>query len=458
MPDAGRVVAAVSGGSDSVALAHILSELTGPGTFTLAGLAHLNHQLRPGAADEDEAFCRELARRLSVPLVSEACDVGQLAQNEGTSVEDAGHRARYSFYERALVQLNGARLALGHTRDDQAETFLLRLLRGAGPRGLGAMHPRSGIVVRPLLETTRDDLRVYLGDIGAAFREDETNRDVAVPRNRVRHELMPLLAERFNPAIVKVLSREAAIAREDGRYLDDRAAEAELDVTAADSDWVSIDLDALGELPAALGSRVVQRALARLSGPRAAGFERIDDVLALAVAGESGEGRIDLPGVKVERRARMIVLTRRTAQQGELSRPAGFRYELPVPGNIRLPEAGCAITAEIVNRSSGPIEPLSSRGDTAVIESMGAAGGLVVRSRKPGDSFQPLGLHGRKKLQDFFVDRKVARAERDRIPLVVNREDQIVWVVGHAIEEKFRVTDRTEAVIILKIRHVGGLA
>jgi tRNA(Ile)-lysidine synthase len=137
---------------------------------------------------------------------------------------------------------------------------------------------------------------------------------------------------------------------------------------------------------------------------------------------------------------------------------AGFRYDLHIPGDVRLPEAGCAITAEIVSRPFGSPEHLTSKGDTAVIESTAITGGLAVRSRKPGDAFQPLGLQGRKKLQDFFVDRKVAREDRDRIPLVVNQDDQIVWVAGHAIADKFRVTDRTEAVIILKVRYVGGLA
>jgi tRNA(Ile)-lysidine synthase len=457
IPDAGRVVAAVSGGSDSVALAHVLSELTGSGTFTLAGLAHLNHQLRPGAADDDEAFCRDLAARLSVPFVAETCDVGERARQEGTSVEDAGHRARYTFYERTLVQVSAARLALGHTSDDQAETFLLRLIRGAGPRGLSSMHPRAGVVIRPLLETTREELRAYLSEIGVAYRDDETNLDVSVPRNRIRHELLPFLIERFNPAIVKALSREAAIAREDSRYLDDRAAEAEMDIVEVDDDTVSIDLEALDELPMALASRLVQRALTRLSGTRGAGFDHIDEALALA-HGEGAEARLDLPGVKVERRGLRIVLTRRSPTKTGPAGSTGFRYDLPVPGDVRLAETGCAITAEIVSGPFGSPEHLTSRGDTAVIESTGLRGGLAVRSRKPGDAFQPLGLHGRKKLQDFFVDRKVARDERDRVPLVVNQDDQIVWVAGHAIEEKFRVTDRTQAVIILKIRYVGGLA
>src|SRR5215475_14505215 len=202
------VVAATSGGSDSVALAHLLHELDRMGACRLVALAHFNHQLRT-EADRDEAFCVQLAHQLGRPLVADRADVRDLARRENRSIEDAARTVRHAFLERARLQLGADVVALGHTRDDQAETFLLRLLRGAGSRGLGSMHPRRGTLIRPLLHCRRSQLKTYLAERNITFVYDASNDDVSVPRNRVRAELLPLLEGRFNPSIVDVLAEEA---------------------------------------------------------------------------------------------------------------------------------------------------------------------------------------------------------------------------------------------------------
>ncbi len=209
-----RVLVALSGGPDSVALLRLLRELEAAGELVVAGVAHLNHGLRD-AAHADEQFCRALAAEIGVPFRSDLVDVRGRAERLQTSLEDAGRRARYELFERVATELEAAVIATGHTRDDQAETFLLRLLRGAGPRGLAGIHPRSGRVVRPLLDVGRDELRTYLAALGQPFRDDESNRDLSIPRNRIRHELLPLLSRDYSPAITDVLAREAAIARQD---------------------------------------------------------------------------------------------------------------------------------------------------------------------------------------------------------------------------------------------------
>jgi tRNA(Ile)-lysidine synthase len=223
-PTAGRVIAAVSGGSDSVALVHLLRELESLGELHLAGLAHFNHQLRE-QADRDERFAADVARRLQLPFLSDREDVRSRARRERRSLEHAARAARYEFFERARRHLRGDVVALGHTRNDQAETFLLRLVRGAGPRGLASMHPRHDAIVRPLLDCTRRELRAFLDRRRIDYVEDETNEDVSVARNRVRAELLPLLASRFNPAIVDVLAREAELAREVWDWLEAAARE-----------------------------------------------------------------------------------------------------------------------------------------------------------------------------------------------------------------------------------------
>ena len=213
-----RVVVALSGGPDSTALLHLLRELAVNKALVLTGVAHFNHQLRP-ESDADERACERQAASLGLPFVSSHGDVQRVALETGRSIEDAGHHLRTSFYSEAAQRLGADVVAVGHTRDDQAETFLLRLIRGAGSRGLAAMHPRSGVVIQPLLECSRDAVRAFLEHHTHSFLHDSTNDDVRIPRNRVRAELLPLLADRFNPRAVDALARAAELAQADEAYL-----------------------------------------------------------------------------------------------------------------------------------------------------------------------------------------------------------------------------------------------
>ena len=223
-----RVVAAVSGGPDSVALAYLLDQLDAPrgaGVLTLAGLAHFNHQLRP-AADAEERSCARVAESIERPFLADREDVAARARRDKRSIEDAARSARYAFFERARLHFGADVVALGHTRDDQAETFLLRLLRGAGAKGLAAMHPRRGAFIRPLLDCRRRDLVAYLESRRIPYAIDESNADPGIPRNRVRAELLPLLEHRFNPSIVDVLADEAEVAREEWLWMGESARQA----------------------------------------------------------------------------------------------------------------------------------------------------------------------------------------------------------------------------------------
>jgi tRNA(Ile)-lysidine synthase len=423
--------------------------------FHLVGAAHLNHQLRGDESDRDEAFCRRLAAELSLPIDVERADVAAFARHTGVSLEHAAHDARLAFLERAAARLGACRVAVGHTRDDQAETFLLRLLRGAGPRGLGGMYPRSGLVIRPLLETSRQDIRDFLNRTRVEYQEDASNADRAIPRNLIRHELIPFLESRFAPNVVEVLNREAAIARDDAQYLEEAAAGAVRELVGRSPNGdVEILVRQLLARPPAIARRVVRAAQQLAAGGKFVGFDAADAVLTLAVSNLAGP--LDLPGHRVNRVGQKLVLTRSTGRwprrgSGEAAK---FSYELDVPGEVRVPEAACAITAKAqsvpAGQSASACWPLVSRGDQVVIEGGRLAGPLVVRNRRPGDIFRPLGLHGRKKLQDFFVDAKVGRTERDMVPVVVDSKGQIVWIAGLCVAEEFRVTERTRAVVILK--------
>ena len=444
-----RVLVALSGGSDSVALAFLLGELAQRNELRVAGVVHLNHQLRP-SADEEEAFCARLAARFGWPFHAHRDDVAARARTGRRSLEDAARAARYELFEQARVRLDADAIALGHTRDDQAETFLLRLLRGAGSRGLAGMHPRRGHIVRPLLDCRRYDLRSFLEERGEPFVHDESNDDVSIPRNRVRAELLPLLERGFNPSVVDVLADEAMLAREEWDWIQQAAREAGPAVVSRPDPFVwLLDVTALERLPAAVARATVREALVQAAAGRPVSFRHVEDAVQLL---RRGGGPVDGPGLRLERRGASLVLTSRGGERARVGREANFfRYSLSIPGEVALREAGCVVSAEAAPSAGSAV---LSNPALAVVQLDRCQTPFAVRNRRPGDRFRPLGLDGRKKLQDYLVDKKVPRDRRDQVPLVVDQSDRIVWVAGHGIDDDFRVTDPAQAVLILRLRQV----
>ena len=309
LPPGSRVLIGLSGGSDSVALTLVLRELARHGGFRISALAHLNHQIRPGA-DTDEAFCRAFAARCELPIVAETVDVPAFAADQHLSLEDAARRVRYDFLRRVAERVGADIVAVGHTRDDQAETVLLKLARGAGLAGLGAIYPRRDDVIRPLIDESRADLRAFLRDHGESWVEDETNADLTNPRNRVRHRVLPELAAAYGGSPLGSLTRAADLAREDGECLDRLANDRYPELCVGAGSTVEVDAAALTAEPAALRRRVLLRALRSLSGGREVGFDHVE------VALEVAAGRLrsaDLPGARVELRGGKLVLLQQDA-------------------------------------------------------------------------------------------------------------------------------------------------
>ncbi len=406
-----------------------------------------------------------------MPFVAERIDVAALAKAGRRSIEDAARAARYAFFARAADGCGADFVATAHTKDDQAETFLLRLLRGAGSRGLASIRPRTGRVIRPLLDVDRAALRAYLSAEGQPFREDASNADVSIPRNRVRHELLPLLRLRFSPAVTDVLARGAALARQDEEFLQEEAIKLERRLVLT-GEAITIDAAGLAAAPRALAARVVQTVLETHAGSRPVSFDHVEQVLALAALkvcatsadrgahGYSAADAVSLPGQDAVRVEGRIVLRRRTTHRGSGSSDVGYRngfaFSLSIPGEVRLDPQGIAVGAEHLAGADERLRRWEARGAEVGVASEGLDLPLAVRSRRPGDRFRPLGAPGVRKLQDFFVDRKVPRAVRDTVPLVVDGRDRIVWVVGQSVAEEFRVTDPSQGVILLKVRHLGG--
>jgi tRNA(Ile)-lysidine synthase len=461
-----RVVAAVSGGSDSVAMLFLLRELAAQGELALAGLAHLHHHIRGADADADAAFCRALAARLEISALVGDADVPAAATRDGVSIEVAGREARQRFYAEAMTTAGAARVAVAHTRDDQAETVLLRLTRGAGTAGLAGMAPRRGPVVRPVLDATRVELQQILRDRGETWREDTTNLDRTIPRNRVRHDVLPHLRT-INAQADNALARAADRLRVDADFLETLANAAYLQIVSAapsgsaarsrrsspDSSRaeaeqlvVTVKAAELTKLPAPLATRVARYALETANPDRSYGLEEAQALCACAAGGAGG----DLAGLAMERLGAKVVLRNRGVRRvHKVPSVESFELQLKVPGTVEAPHGAWAVSAE------GPMPPPASvdRGAaTVVVDARELGAHLIVRPRRPGDRLQPLGAPGRRKVQDVLVDRKVPKDDRDRVPIVTNELGKIVWVAGEVLAEPFRVTALTTTVVVLTLR------
>ena len=309
-PPGSRVVVGLSGGSDSVALLLLLSELAENAKFTVAGAAHVNHGLRHTAA-RDEAFCRDLANRIQVPIAVKTEDVKGHARGRNLSIEDAGRRIRYEFLELVADRFGADRIAVGHTQDDQAETFLLKLIRGAGLTGLGGIYPKRGRVIRPLIDVERADLRKYLTERGQTWVEDESNDELANPRNRIRHVVLPELDGAAAGPSRAAIARAAGLMREDGEWLDGLAQlryDALVEVTA---DGVTIDAAAVLAEPLPLRRRILLKALRAATPAREVGSDHVDAAMA-ALTGSAGGA--DFPGGRLElRRGKLVLIQQKAA-------------------------------------------------------------------------------------------------------------------------------------------------
>jgi tRNA(Ile)-lysidine synthase len=415
-PSAGQtIVAALSGGADSVALLDVLASLAPRGGFTVVA-AHLDHALRADSA-ADAAFCGDICVRLGVRLRTARADVRARARADGGGLEEAARRERHAFLAKVKDEEAAAAIALAHTRDDQAETVLLRLVRGAGGLGLSAMRPRSGDLLRPMLALSRRDVLDHLAARGLPWREDPTNADVTIARNRVRHELIPYLERNFNPAVRAALARSAAVLAAESDVLESVAGGARRARGHRDDGVYVLSREALRSSPKAVARLSVRRALDETGGLRGVGLEHVDSILDLAGAKAPSGRRVDLPG---GREAVFHFDEVRIASRKEPA--AAFELPLAVPGAVALPD-GRSLVARAARG------PAVSNGRAAVVAVPEAP--LMVRTRRPGDRVRTAGRE--QSLKRFLMDRRVPAQERGSLPLLA-AGDRILWVPGHRVE------------------------
>lgn len=440
------MVVGVSGGPDSTMLCHVLHRLRESYDLTLT-VAHLNHGVRGSEAARDARFVEQCARRLGLLCVVKEEDVPAYCRENARSFQEGAREIRYRFLEEVREKSRAKKIALGHNADDQAETIMLWLLRGAGLKGLGGMPPvRNGVIIRPLIETTREEIESYLREKGIDFVVDSSNLKGDYERNRLRQELFPLLKKHYNPRLVKSLVTTASIISMENQYLED-IAQKKLKLILASKNHASavIDCTRFAALPLVIQLRCLRTVLEGIKGDlQGIAATHLYDLTAI-MAGTEAHRLLKLPGgIRAEKSYRFLTLT---TEPASITPAFSYRFDA-LPGRVMIPEIGRQITFTLTRGCGG--EALKMKPSCACLDAEKTHMPLTIRSVKPGDAFQPLGMKGEKKLQDFFTDEKVPRPERKRVPLVVFG-DEVAWVGGMRISHRLRVTAKTRTVLKIEM-------
>jgi len=440
-----KVVIAFSGGADSLALLDILTSL--PDFPVQVVIAHLNHCLRGAESDGDEIFVRSVAEKFALSLEISTVDIKAAADKEGLSLEEAGRNLRRSFFLDVAEKHSAVAIVLGHHSDDQAETVLMRLIRGAAMSGLTGMRPKSSsagnVFVRPLLCLKRAEIEAYLHKGSLQWREDSSNTDTKFLRNRVRHELLPLLRG-YNPAILDCLNRTAKALAADEELLEGVVGKVFQRIAATSFNAVKLDLKLLQNEPPALRKRLYRESIFTLKGDlRRISSQHLADIDVLAI-GSKGSGKLSLPsGLIIVKKYNVMTLTtvteKLTNDDFDISISSCGSYELGSNQMLLVEKADFL-----------PGNRLEADKDTIFLELNQFPFPWIIRCFKAGDRFTPLGMSGRKKLKDLFIDKKIPKTVRKTIPLFTCRGD-IFWVGGVQAAEKTRISEVSGKLLRLRL-------
>ncbi len=435
-----KIAVAVSGGPDSMALLYLLHDLRQELECALY-VAHLDHMLRGEESEADAEYVKEHAEKLDLPITVEAVNVKKMITSK-ESLESGARRIRYEFYERVMADAGADKVAQGHNSDDQAETIIMRLLRGSGAHGLGGIPSVRGSFIRPLIETSRSEIDRYLRLLQVTPRHDSSNLHTIYRRNKIRLELLPLLEHEYSPNIKHILRQTGELLRTEDDLLTALAEEATAQcVQYPDARTAIIRISDLDGHHLALQRRILRLVIKTLVGDLGGfDYDHIRDILELAHSGATGS-IINVPrGLSAEKVYNNLIL--RHGYQPKIA-TVPFDYRISIPGETAIPELSLLI------RATGPEEvcgeyrkPQMKDESQATLDYDRIRGDLHLRNRRSGDRFRPLGMSGTKKLKDFFIDQKIPRDLRDRVPLLTNGND-ILWVVGYRLDDRFKITANT---------------
>lgn len=432
-----KVLVAFSGGQDSSALLDLLLRFRDEVPIEIR-LAHFNHRLRP-SADADQAHAQAVAGKYKLAIVTDSRNVRLYARRRRLNLEEAARTLRHGFLKKAARRMGATKIATGHTLTDQAETVLMRLLRGTGPQGLGGMAPKpDDLLIRPLIDLERREITAYLDRRGISFRSDETNLDRRYLRNRIRLDVLPSL-EAIEPAVVRHLGRLAMILRDEERLLERVTATAWHELLRSMDGRPALDAVGLSSLPRALARRVVRKFLSDLCGDlRGISFEDVESILGL----KNGKEKTVRKGLVLRREAGLLFRKR--------SRVGAKAYEVCWDGKttLKLHGAGLEFQASTIKHEPAANLSFDDR-HRAYFDKSRLEFPIIVRSRRPGDRYRPLGAPGSKKLKEMLRAKGVPCAVRDILPVFVSA-GRIVWVPGLPVSEEHKVTELTKTIFAVE--------
>jgi tRNA(Ile)-lysidine synthase len=450
LTDGDQVLIGLSGGPDSVCLTAILDKLKDNFNLSLSAV-YVDHGLRPGETGNEVGFCEHLCKRFGIKLYSEYVDVKEYARSEKMNLQEAAREMRYNVFRSIAKELGNAKIALAHQREDQAETVLMRLIRGAGRAGLSGILPVRGNIIRPLIEIERREIEKFLCSQTPPipFISDSSNLRTDYTRNCLRIKVIPEIQKR-NPNVISNICRTAEILKDEDDYLEVIVTKVMMRlITRKTPGTIELFLIPLTHMEKPILRRVLRRATGEITGFRGVYFKHIEDIMKLIKEGRTGS-MLSLPGgIRVVRRYSTLLVTREAGQELRTRR-------LQVPGEVFLEECSTLMRAETSRQVEGSCDSIKC----AVFDYDRLSLPLNVRMRRAGDYFYPSGFGRKKKLQDFFVDNKVAKELRDTVPLLVTGDDDIMWVAGYRTDERFMPTGATKkflTVTLLGMEKVSGL-
>lgn len=434
-----RLIVGVSGGIDSMVLLYILNTLRQKYNLSII-VAHLNHGLRPEEAYQEASLVRKETEKFGFPFEYDEADVKGFQKSKGLSIQDAARRIRFQFFERLLVKYNANRIVLGHNADDQVETIILRILRGAGLKGLRGMLPiRDGKIIRPLIEVWRKDIETFAKENNIPFLLDSSNLKRDYLRNRIRLDLIPLIENEYQPKFKEILLKTAEILRQESEYIDGEAEKIYKDIVKKENNCISFRISDYQPLNITIKWRLLQKILKEIlpEGDFIKDYLNPYHVLKRLNKPSNIMFKIE-EGIYVKKNYDKILIGK-----GQVSETPPFEIELNSPGKVYIKEIGRELIIEEIYMADRFI---SDSKNIAFLDYDKLQFPLRIRNFRPGDRFQPLGLNGIQKLKKFFIDHKIPRFERYKIPLVVSGKI-IAWVAGYRIDERVKVTKETKRVI-----------
>ncbi|WP_032123603.1 tRNA lysidine(34) synthetase TilS [Clostridium amazonitimonense] len=451
-----KILVALSGGPDSVCLLHILYSLKQELNIEIYA-AHINHQLRGHESDEDEVYVKNICKNLGIECFVKRYDINTIAKEKGISSEMAGREVRYDFFKDLKEKLNINKVALAHNANDQAETILMRIMRGTGIEGLTGIRPiRDDVYIRPILILSRGEIEEYCEINNLHPRIDKTNNEPIYARNKVRLELIPYIKENFNEDIINTLNRFSELMAKDSEYLDQLAYNKfneHIEINSEES--IVIHKEAFNEQDSII-TRIIRLAIEKLEGTL--NNVEMTHIYSIISLGKQGTGkRISLPrGVIAENIYDDVVIKKEVRQDTKCKELAflinleSYSKEALKDGfSINIPELRICLGIKLLCKNDNKLN-LNGKYNIKYFDFDKIKGNLSIRYRKEGDRFIPYGMRGSKKLKDIFIDSKVPREERDNIPLICFGE-HIAWIVGYKVSDTFKVENKTKNILSITI-------